>query len=261
MGIVNKLINASKITVSYAKENIKCKYLEKNIERIDRSIEGLTDKQGAHLLIRKENLQKKLEEERNSERKKRDKAKLELKSQVRISIEQRKKDNKSMNILERTQKEFKELPIVTVVDDFVAGISDIDKIKEYVKNHPEDIYAWLNLAEALKFHKKTFLIVNGIKAPFDLIGTTLDIGMEFIGDRVENVLDKDKWTYDRAVNQARKLGATEKQIEEFRKRYKKNIVNAAVKGTGHMVYKQSKKMLNTSERILDFAVDKLMNKK
>lgn len=261
MGVINKLINVSKITVSYAKESAKCKYLEKNIKRIDKSMEGLNDKQGAHLLIQKENLQKKLEEERNSERKKRKEAKLKLKSQVRISKEQRQKDNKGMNILERLQNEFKELPIVTAVDDLVAGISDIDKIEEYVKNHPEDIYSWLNLAEALKFHKKTFLIVNGIKAPFDLIGTTLDIGIEFIGDRVENVLDKDKWTYERAVNQARKLGATEKEIEEFRKRYKRNIVDAAVKGTGHMIYKQSKKMLNTSERILDFVVDKLVHKK
>ncbi|MBC2579046.1 hypothetical protein [Clostridium sp. DJ247] len=261
MSVINKIIKIGKIAVSSAKETTKCKYFERNIRNIDKTIQVSNKEQIEHLKIRKENLRRKIKEEQKKESEKRKFVKLELKKQVKISKEQRQKDNKNINILERAQKEFKELPIVTAADDLVAGISDIDKIKEYVKNHPEDIYSWLNLAEALKFHKKTFLVVNGIKAPFDLIGTTLDIGMEFIGDRVENVLDKDNWTYERAVNQAKKLGATENQIEEFRKRYKINIVNAAVKGTGHMIYKQSKKMLNTSERILDFAVDKLMHKK
>lgn len=261
MGILNKVIKLSKIAVSSVKENVKCAYLEQNIKNIDKKLEKTKDKQGAHLKIKKENLENKLEKEKNVEKEKREVIKLELKRQVKVSIAKRKKENKNLNLIEKVQKEFEELPIATIVNDLAEGVSDIEKVKEHVKRNPGDIYSWLELAETLRFYKKTFLIINGIKAPFDLIGTALDVGTEIVGGSIENALDKDKWTYDRALMQAKKLGATEKHIEEFKRNYNRNILGATVKGTGHMVYKQGKKILKVSERIIDFAVDKIIEDK
>ena len=261
MGIINKVIKLSKLAASSVKENVKCKYLEQNIKNIDKKLEKTKDKQDAHLKIKKKNLENKLEKEKKGEKEKREVIKLELKREVKVSKAKRKKENKNFNIIKKVQKEFEELPIATIANDLAEGISDIEKVKEYVKRNPEDIYSWLKLAETLRFYKKTFLIINGIKAPFDLIGSALDIGTEIVGGSIENALDKDKWTYDRAIMQAKKLGATEKQIEEFNRNYSRNIIGAAVKGTGHMVYKQGKKMLKASERIIDFAVDNLIEDK
>lgn len=261
MEILNKVIKLSKIVVSSVKENVKCKHLEQNIKKIDKMLEMTKDKQDAHLKIKKENLQSKLQKEKKGEKKKREVIKLELKRQVKVSREKRKKENKNLNVIEKAQKEFEELPIATIANDLAEGISDIEKVKEYVKRNPGDIYSWLELAETLRFYKKTFLIINGIKAPFDLIGSVLDVGTEIVGGSIENALDKDKWTYDRAIMQAKKLGATEKQIEEFNTNYSRNILGATVKGAGRMVYKQGKKILKTSERIIDFAVDKFIEDK
>jgi len=261
MGILKKVIKLSKLAVSSAKENVKCKYLEHNIKNIDKKLEKFKDRQDAHLKIKKENLQNKLSKEKKDEKEKRRIIKLELKRQVKISREERKKKNKNLNIIKKVQKEFEELPIATIANDLAEGISDIEKVKEKVRRNPEDIYSWLELAETLRFYKKTFLVINGIKAPFDLIGSVLDVGTEIIGGSIEDTLDKDKWTYDRAVMQAKKLGATEEQIEEFNKNHNRNILGATVKGTGHMVYKQGKKILKTSERLIDFAVDKFIENK
>lgn len=258
MEILNKVIKLSKLVASSAKENVKCKYLEQNIKNIDKKLENINEKQDAHLKIKKENLQNKLSKEKKHESEKREVIKLELKKQVKVSKAKRKNENKNLNVITKVQKEFEELPIATIANDLAEGISEIEKAKERVKRNPEDIYSWLELAETLRFYKKTFLIINGIKAPFDLIGSVIDVGTEIVGGSLESTLDKDKWTYDRAMLQARKLGATEKQIEEFNKSYNRNILGAAVKGTGHMFYKQGKKILTTSERIIDFAVDKLI---
>jgi hypothetical protein len=257
MGIIKKVIKLSKLAVSSAKENVKCKYLEQNIKNIDKKLEKTEEKQEAHLKIKRENLENKLLKEKKDEKEKRESIKLELKTQVKVSKRERKEENKNLNVIRKVQKEFEELPIATIANDLAEGIADIERIKEQVKRNPENIYSWLELAETLKFYKKTFLIINGIKAPFDLIGSALDVGSELIGGSI----DKGKWTYDRAIMQAKRLGATEKQIEEFNRNYSRNIVGAAVKGTGHMVYKQGKKILKTSERIIDFAVDKLIEDK
>lgn len=261
MGIIKKVIKLSKLAVSSAKENVKCKYLEQNIKNIDKKLENSKDKEDAHLKIKKENLQSKLRKEKKEEKEKRESIKLELKTQIKDSKEKRNRENKNLNIVKKVQKEFEELPIATIANDLAEGISGIDKIKENVKKNPENIYSWLELAEALRFYKKAFLIINGIKAPFDLIGSALDVGTELVGGSIENVLDKDKWTYNRAMMQARKLGATGKQIEEFNSNYNRNLLEATVKGTGHMVYKQGKKIMKTGERIIDFAVDKLIEDK
>lgn len=260
MEIINKVIKLSKIAASSVKENVKCKYLEQNIKNIDKKLEK-TNIQDAHLKIKKENLQNKIKKEKNNEKEKRKSIKLELKRQVKISRNKRKEETKHLNIIEKAQKELEQIPIATIANDLAEGISNIEKVREKVKNNSQDIYAWLELAETLKFYKKTFLIINGIKAPFDMIGTALDVGSEIVGGSIESAFDKNKWTYDRAIMQAKKLGATDKQIEEFSVKYTRNILQDTVKGTGHMVYKQSKKMLKTSERIIDFALDKLIEDK
>ncbi|KZL94299.1 hypothetical protein [Clostridium magnum] len=261
MGILKKVIKLGKLAVSSTKENVKSKYLEQNIKNIDKKLEKSQDGQDAHLKIKKENLENKLLKEKKEGNEKRELIKLELKKQVKVSREKRKQENKNLNVVKKLQKEFQEMPIATIANDLAEGISDIEKVKEQVRKNPEDIYSWLQLAETLRFYRKTFLIINGIKAPFDLIGSVLDVGTELIGGSIEDTLDKDKWTYDRAVMQAKKLGATEEQIEEFNKNYNRNILGATVKGTGHMVYKQGEKILKTSERILDFTVDKFIEDK
>lgn len=258
MGLINKFGKLGKIAASSIEENIKSKLLEGRIKSIDKKLENMNDKEGAHLIIKKENLQRKMDKEKIEEQRKRDEVKSELKQQVTDSILERKKENKGLNIIQKVQKEFQEIPIATVVNDLAEGLSEVEKAKERIKTYPEDIYSWLELAEALRFYKKAFIIINGIKAPIDLIGSTIDITSELVGGSIESALDKDKWTYERALEQARKLGATEMQIEEFSENYKRNILGTAVKGTGHMVYKQSQKLLKTSERILDFAMNRLL---
>lgn len=261
MGLINKFVRLGKIATSSIEENVKSKLLENRIKSIDKKLENMDDKEGAHLIIKKENLQKKMERERREEQRKREYVKSELKQEVKDSILQRKKDNKDLNIIQKVQKELQEIPITTVVNDLAEGLSEIKEVKERIKTHPEDIYSWLELAEALRFYKKAFIIINGIKAPIDLIGSTIDITSELVGGSIESVLDKDKWTYERALEKARKLGATEKQIEQFSETYKRNILSTSVKGTGHMIKKQSEKLLKTSERILDFAIDKFIENK
>lgn len=259
MGFINKFKKIAKIAASSAEENIKSKLLKNKINSINKKLENMNDKQGAHLIIEKENLEQKINQQKIVETKKREVVKSELKQEVKASRLKRKQENKDLNIIKKIQKEFDELPIATAVNDLVEGISEIEKAKEGVIKQPEDIYSWLELAETLKFYKKAFIIINGIKAPFDLIGSSIDIGTELVGGSLESTFDKDKWTYARALKQAKKLGASERQIEDFSKNYKKNIATVVIKGTGHMFYKQGKKMLTTGERILDFAVDKLFD--
>lgn len=261
MTFINKLKKIAKIAVSSAEENVKSKLLENKINSIDKKLGNIDKKQGAHLIIEKENLQKKINEQKKEEMKKREIVKLQLKQEVKDSRLKRKEENKDLNLIKRIRKEFDGIPIATAANDLAEGISEVEKVKKRIIREPEDIYSWLEFAETLKFYKKAFIIINGIKAPFDLIGSTIDIGTELVGGPIESTFDKDKWTYERALEQARKLGATEKQIEDFNKNYKKDIAVAVIKGTGHMVYKQSKKMLITGERILDFAVDKLFDDK
>ncbi len=261
MSIIAKISKLGNVAVSSAKEKIKCGYLQKNIENIDKKLKNMDDKKEAHLIIKKENKQKKIKEEKIKEKKKRETAKGELQKQILISKHKRKEETKDLNIIEKVQKEFKELPIATIVDDFVEGVSDIEKAEKIVKEHPEDMYSWLNLAETIKFYKKAFLIINGIKAPWDMIGTTLDLSVEFVGGSIESAFDKKKWTYERAINEAVKLGAGEKEIQKFKEKYKKDIVYSTAKGTVHMIGKQSKKLAKTSERLIDIAVDKLILKK
>jgi hypothetical protein len=261
MGIVNKITQIGNIVVSSTKEKIKCKYLGRNIKTINKKLKNMDDKKGAHLIIKKENIQKKIYEEKINESARRKKIAIDLKKQIEISKKKRKEEVKDFNTIQKVKKEFEELPIATAVDDLVSGVSDIERAQKLVEESPKDTYSWLNLAETIKFHKKAFLIINGIKAPWDMIGSAVDLSMEFIGGTIEDTMDKNKWTYERAINQAAKLGASKKEIEKFKENYKKNIILASVKGTSHMLCKQSKKLTKTSERIIDFAVDKLILKK
>lgn len=261
MGLINKFTKLGKLAASSIEENVKGKLAESKIKSIDKKLENLDEKEGAHLIIEKENLEKKLKKEKNEEEKKRNKVRSELKEEVKHSILQRKKDNKNLNVIQKVQKEFQEIPIATVVNDLAEGLSEIEKAKKCIKVNPEKIECWLELAESLRFYKKAFVIINGIKAPIDPIGSTIDITSELVGGSIESALDKDKWTYERALEQARKLGATENQIKEFGENYKRNVLVTTIKGTGHMVKKQSQKLLKTSERIVDFAVDKLIEDK
>lgn len=260
MSLIKKVSKISNIVGSSTKEKIKCSYLEMNIKSLNKKLENIDDKKGAHLIIKKENIQKKIKEEKINESERRKKATEELKKQVEISKIKRKEEVKDLNNIQKVKKEFEELPIATAIDDLVSGVSDIEKAQELVKKSPENIYVWLNLAETIKFHKKAFLIINGIKAPWDMVGSTIDLTMEFVGGAIEDNVDKNKWTYERAINQAIKLGATRKQIREFVENYKKNIVISGIKGTSHMILKQGKKLTKTSERIIDFAVDKFLLK-
>ncbi|AWI03888.1 hypothetical protein [Clostridium drakei] len=260
MSLIKKVLKISNIVVSSTKEKIKCSYLEINIKTLDKKLENIDDKEGAHLKIRKENIQKKIKEEKINESERRKKAADELKKQVEVSKIKRKEEIKDLNTIQKVKKEFEELPIATAIDDLVSGVSDIEKAKELVKKSPENIYAWLNLAETIKFHKKTFFIINGIKAPWDMVGSTIDLTVEFVGGAIEDNVDKNKWTYERSINQAVKLGATRRQIREFGENYKKNMLVSGIKGTSHMILNQSKKLTKTGERIIDFAVDKFMLK-
>ncbi len=211
MGIVNKITQIGTIVVSSTKEKIKCQYLERNVKNLNKKLENMDDKKGAHLIIKKENMQKKIDEEKINESKRRKKIVVDLKSQIELSKRKRKEAVKDFSTIQKVKKEFAELPITTAIDDLVSGVSDIEKAQKLVKEFPRDIYAWLNLAETIKFHKKAFLIINGIKAPWDMIGSAVDLSMEFIGGTIEDSMDKNKWTYERAINQAIKLGASKRK--------------------------------------------------
>lgn len=261
MGLMNKFSKLGKMAASSIEENVKIKLLESRIKSIDKKLEGIDDKEGAHLIIEKENMQKKMEKEKAKEQKERETIKSQLKQEAKASIQKRKKESKDLSMIQKARKELEGIPITTVANDLAEGLSELEKAQKRVKAYPEDIYSWLELAEALRFYKKAFIVINGIKAPIDPIGSTIDISTELVGGSIESALDKEKWTYERALEQAKKLGATEKQIKEFSENYKRTILGTAVKGTGHMVYKQGKKLIKTSERILDYAVDKFIEDK
>jgi hypothetical protein len=75
-----------------------------------------------------------------------------------------------------------------------------ENTEKIVSENPREPFAWLLLAETLKYHRKTFLKVQKLKLPVDFIGSIMDIGTEYIGDFVDQAFDKDKITFEKALN-------------------------------------------------------------
>lgn len=186
MGLLKKVNIINKLAYSKAKEKVKYEYLSRKAKKNNEQIS-------------KELIQA---EERN----KRETYLNELKNEITISKKSRADSNKDLSLIERAQKEFKSIPVISVVDDMVEGASQIEKIKDMVENNPKDPLSWLILAECIKYYKRMFLYLNLAKAPLDPLGTAMDIGIEFGGEVVESTLDKNKWTYKRALLKSINIG-------------------------------------------------------
>lgn len=302
MGLLKKVSIINKLAYSKVKEKVKCEYVSR--------------KNTNSSIIKKE-----IKEEENE---KREAYLKELKREVKISKEYRKEKNKNLSTLERVKGEFRGIPVISVVDDIVEGASQIEKIKNLVTQNPKDPLAWLMLAECIKYHKKIFLIINLAKTPIDPIGTVLDIGVEFGGEAIEGVIDKDKWTYKRALLTSINLGfkkgtrdektlvcigrsaqllalATKEPMEKenyliiskeylnkaleiadesskneilfylgyldkdkvkkFKYAYNSNKLISVINGGSNAVVKQSGKVVNAMEKILDATLDKLIKER
>ncbi|GAA0722053.1 hypothetical protein GCM10008905_13150 [Clostridium malenominatum] len=302
MGLLKKVSIINKLAYSKVKEKVKCEYVSrKNINSC---------------MIKEE-----IKEEENSKRESYFK---ELKKEIKISKEDRKEKNKKLSTLERVKGEFRGIPVISVVDDIVEGASQIEKVKKFVTENPEDPLAWLMMAECIKYHKKIFLIINLAKTPIDPIGTVLDIGVEFGGDAIEGAIDKDKWTYKRALLKSLNLGfkaslkdektlvcigksakllaayskdpiekenysligdkylrkaleigsreskneilfyldkLSKNKVKKFKYAYNSNKLISIVNGGSNAVVKQSGKVVNTLEKILDNTLDKLIKER
>lgn len=366
MGIFNKLTKLGDITYSSTKEIVKSKSIERKIAKIDREIQDEKNPDIQKYLVEKKKLlQEELLNITREERDKRDESVKALKREVKASIEKRRYESRGLGITSKVRKEFKNLPVVTLFDDLIEGASGIEKVEDYLKHNQENPYAYLLLAEAIRYHKKTFLTIHGIKAPIDIIGTVIDVTSEYVGGFFENIADKDKWTYERALKQALAMAMAKKEseaenlvivgrsafllsretknikerqkylklarefyersleerslkhlwgevlyylgemygsvgdkrlqveyllrsinegfhpsiaeyrklapksgdikvpegthkIREFKFSYKRNLINSAFSGTTNVITKQSRKIINTTERILDNAVDKFI---
>lgn len=136
----------------------------------------------------------------------REKALSLLKREVKQSIDGRKQEVNQLSLKERIENEFRSLPIVTVFDDLVQGISGLEEVQKRVQNYPEEPYVWLMFAQALEYHKKTFYAVQGIKAPIDTIGSIIDVSMNKLADWVS----KEQHTPNKALHKALFLTANRK---------------------------------------------------
>lgn len=206
MGLSEKLESLNKIALSKAKETVKCLYLEGKVKKLDKSIEDAKNTDKHKFECKKREALQNINAIKFNEGIQRREETKKLKDEAKISINKRRNENKELNVISKLQKEFKELPIVTVVDDLVEGASGIEKITRMVNENPTDSYSWLILAETLKYYKKAFLILNAIKIPVDPIGSLIDIGVEIGGSYIEENLDKDKWSYKRALLKCLNLG-------------------------------------------------------
>ncbi|WP_125154668.1 hypothetical protein [Clostridium rectalis] len=314
MTFIKKISKLGSIGKSKLKENIHCMYLERKIRSTDK-------KNKKCVLAKKDILNNKIEKIREKESLKRKNIIKNLKGIVKDSQEERVKENKKLNFVNRIEKEFKQIPIITVVDDIVEGASGIEKLKRVVEDNPEEPLNWIILAEALQYYKETFLWINLAKAPIDLMGSLMDLGIEFGSDFLESSIDKDKWTYKRCLlkclnlavksnledektlvcigksakllsescfeplekenltvlkekylNKALKICSIEnrdeilfyldrvegKNIKKFKYGLNKSILKATLNGSVNALVNQSRKLKNTSERILDNSIDKFL---
>jgi len=206
MSFIKKVGNLSTIGLSKAKEKAQESYLKSKAKNIDKEIQNIENSNITELKCEKNAIENKIDKIKNKEKIKRQVAKSKLKNQVQESKNKRKEENKGLNAVSRMKKEFKNVPIVSLVDDIVEGASDIERIQSMVQNNPNDPYPWLILAQCIGYYKKAFFILNIAKSPIDPIGTVIDLGTEFGGEYIEEVLDKDKWTYKRALFKSINLG-------------------------------------------------------
>lgn len=206
MGLGKKLESLNKIALSKAKETIKCLYLEGKVKKLDKNIDGAKKKDKHKLEYNKREALQSINAIKFNESIQRKEEARKLKEEAKISINKRRNENKDLSAISKLQKGFKDLPIVTVVDDLVEGASGIEKITRMVNENPRDPYSWLILAETFKYYKKAFIILNTIKIPVDPIGSLIDIGVEIGGGYIEENLDKDKWSYKRALLKCLNLG-------------------------------------------------------
>lgn len=321
MSFIKKISNLSTIGLSKVKEKAQESYLKNKAKKIDKEIQNIENSNVALLKCEKDEIKNKIDKVKNEEKLKRELAKSNLKHQIRESKSQREEENKDLNVVSRMKKEFKNVPIVSLVDDIVEGASDIEKVQSMVEQNPEDPYSWLILAQCINYYKKTFFIINLAKSPIDPLGTVIDLGTEFGGEYIEEFLDKDKWTYKRALLRSINLGIkkgvkdeknlvcigrsaqllamnTKEPIEKenfnimskkylrealklasldskneilfylgeidkskvtrFKYAFNNNLANAVFKGALNAVKNQSKKIINTSERIIDKTVDSFL---
>lgn len=321
MSFIKKISNLSTIGLSKVKEKAQESYLKTKAEKIDKEIKNIENSNIASLQCQKNNISNKIEEMKKKEKLKRQVAKSLLKNEVKESKGKREEENKNLNFVSRMKKEFKGVPVISLVDDIVEGASDIERVQKMVQNNPDDPYCWLILAQCINYYKKAFFILNLAKSPIDPLGTVIDLGTEFGGEYIEEVLDKDKWTYKRALLKSINLSIKnkikdeknlvcigrsaqllamytkepmerdnfnlmakkylrealkvvsldskneilfylgeidKKKVKSFKYAFNNNLVNAVFKGTVNAVKNQSKKIMNTSERIIDKTVDSLL---
>lgn len=296
-------------------------YLNSKAKRIEKEIISLEKKEVLQLKNKKENIQLKIEEVKNKEKIKRKTSIEKLKKELEYSNKKRKEENKDLNFVGRLRKEFKGIPIVTLVDDIAEGAAGIEKVQTMVQNNLKDPYGFLILAQSINYYKKAFLIMNLAKSPIDPIGTAMDISSEFGGEYIEESFDKDKWTYKRALLKSINLGLKSgvkdeknlvcigrsaqllsmyakdplekenfgmmgkkyleealkvtspeckdeilfylgrierKKVRAFKYSLNNNISKAVFKGTINALKNQSKKVLDTSERIMDKTLENLL---
>lgn len=210
MTLFSKLMKTSKIAASSAKEKVQIKYYEGKLKKINNSREKIDASNNFDMNSSEKELSSKIINIKEKEKETRSVLAKSLKKEVLESREERKKERKSLKAFEKIQKEFKELPIVTIVDDLAEGASGIEEMKSKIKLDQDNPYNWLALAEALKFYNKAFYIINGIKAPIDMIGSAIDVSVQYLSEYLEAAADNEKWTYERALAQAIYLGKKSK---------------------------------------------------
>ena len=165
MSFIKKVGNLSTIGLSKAKEKAQESYLKSKAKNIDKEIQNIENSNITELKCEKNAIENKI----------RQVAKSKLKNQVQESKNKRKEENKGLNAVSRMKKEFKNVPIVSLVDDIVEGASDIERIQSMVQNNPNDPYPWLILAQCIGYYKKAFFILNIAKSPIDPILIPLKI--------------------------------------------------------------------------------------
>jgi hypothetical protein len=206
MALLNKLLSTGRLAASKTRESIGIAVLKtfENVESRKLHQNGVNSI--SIIYTRRKEIHDRVDSIREKETAKRNRIAMELKNEIEQSKRLRRKDAELLSIIEKLQREYKGLPIVTIVDDIVEGASGIEKIEKLVRKNPNEPFVWLLLAETLRYRKTSFLLLNGLKAPFDIIGTALDVTMEYAGEMVGSTEHREKWTYEQALLQVVKLG-------------------------------------------------------
>lgn len=245
MGAYNKLLKLGGMALSSTRETLKTKLINGKIDKLTKEMEKEKNPEVREYLSRRKRvLENELLKTIQEEKSNRKKSAEVLKKDVKFTMEKRKEESKGVKLPSKVTKEFKNLPIVTVFDDLIEGASGIEKAEEYLKSNQEKAYSYLLIAETIKYHKKTFLTIHGVKAPIDILGTVIDVTSEYLGGFVENITDKDKWTYERALKQALSIAIGKKNED------RENLIIA---GRSAFLLAWDTKNINERQRLLALA--------